>query len=388
MIADPATPAPLRERLAWIHEVRAFASRLGLEVDEQYTSYVEWPGDRVVTTVVATPPGSLEPHRFWFPIVGRVPYKGFFDPARAEEEAEGLRADGFDVCVVPVRAYSTLGWFEDPITGPMLRGSDGALVETLLHELVHATVYLPSEADFNEGVASFIGEEGSVRFFAETRGADAAARERERVADNRSIADAVLAFRREVEYLYASGAADGPRSATRAAAETRARASIAALPLQTRNPAQVASQRAALGRLPGHRPHLLRRHRRLRGDARVARRRPARLRRAPAGGRRHRGPPCDAAREVKANSSGLPHQWVGRRLEAMTDALRKELFKLSAAKRLELLEELWDSIADEDEALALTDEQREDLEQRLAEADADPTGGSPVEEVLARIRTS
>ena len=144
--------------------------------------------------------------------------------------------------MVPVRAYSTLGWFEDPITGPMLRGSDGALVETLLHELVHATVYLASEADFNEGVASFIGEEGSVRFFAETRGADAAARERERVADNRRIAAAVLAFRREVENLYAIGAAAGPRSATRAAAETRARASIAQLPLQTRNPAQVASQ--------------------------------------------------------------------------------------------------------------------------------------------------
>jgi predicted aminopeptidase len=242
VIADPATPAPLRERLAWIHEVRAFASRLGLEVDEQYTSYVEWPSDRVVTTVVATPPGSLEPHRFWFPIVGRVPYKGFFDPARAEDEAESLREDGFDVCVVPVRAYSTLGWFQDPITGPMLRGSDGALVETLIHELVHATVYLASEADFNEGVASFIGEEGSVRFFAETRGADAGARERERVLDNRRIADAVLSFRREVEYLYASGAAAGPRSAARMAAETRARASIAELPLKTRSPAQVASQ--------------------------------------------------------------------------------------------------------------------------------------------------
>ena len=242
LIADPATPALLRERLAWIHEVRAFASRLGLEVDEQYTSYVEWPGDRVVTTVVATPPGSLEPRQFWFPIVGRVPYKGFFDPQRAHGEAERLRADGFDVCEVPVRAYSTLGWFADPVTGPMLQGSDGVLVETLVHELVHATVYLPSEADFNEGVASFIGEEGSVRFFAETRGAEAAARERERVADKRRIAAAVLAFRREVEQLYANPAADRARAASRAAAETRARASIAGLALVTRDPARLASE--------------------------------------------------------------------------------------------------------------------------------------------------
>jgi predicted aminopeptidase len=242
VIADPATPAALRERLAWIHEVRAFASRLGLEVNDQYTRYVEWPGDRVVTTVVATPPGSLEPHEFWFPIVGNVPYKGFFDLARAEAEAERLRADDYDVCVVPVRAYSTLGWFEDPITGPMLRGGDGTLVETLLHELVHATAYLPSEADFNESVASFIGEEGSVRFFAETRGAEAAKQERERIADNRKIAAAVLAFREEIESLYATDAPERARAETRAAAEIRARGDLARLPLRTRDPKWVASQ--------------------------------------------------------------------------------------------------------------------------------------------------
>jgi len=83
---------------------------------------------------------------------------------------------------------------------------------------------------------------------------------------------------------------------------------------------------------------------------------------------------------------GLPRQEVGGRRVGMTNALREELFKLSAAERLELVEELWDSIADEHEALALTDEQREDLERRLAEADADPSGGSPWEDVRERIR--
>lgn len=82
----------------------------------------------------------------------------------------------------------------------------------------------------------------------------------------------------------------------------------------------------------------------------------------------------------------MPHPKVGGRLVAMTRALRDELFKLSAAERLELVEELWDSIADEDAALALTDEQRADLERRLAEADADPTGGAPWDEVRERIR--
>ncbi len=241
VIADPATPAELRERLGWIHEVRAFATRLGLTVDEQYTSYVEWPGDRVVTTVVATPPGSLEPRPFWFPIVGNVPYKGFFDPARAHEEAESLRAEGLDVCEVPVRAYSTLGWFEDPVTGPMLRGSEGALVETLLHELTHATVFVKSQADFNEGVASFVGEEGSVRFFEETVGSEAGVQQRARVTDARRLARALLDFRREVERLYASGSPPDELAARRAAAEQQARAAIAALPLTTRDPVRLAA---------------------------------------------------------------------------------------------------------------------------------------------------
>ncbi len=82
----------------------------------------------------------------------------------------------------------------------------------------------------------------------------------------------------------------------------------------------------------------------------------------------------------------MPQHAVGGRLAGMTNALREQLFKLSAAERLELVEELWDSIADDDEVLALTDEQREDLDRRLAEADADPTGGSPWEEVRERIR--
>lgn len=93
-----------------------------------------------------------------------------------------------------------------------------------------------------------------------------------------------------------------------------------------------------------------------------------------------------ASPDGRPRRGGLPHLETGGRLRAVTTALRKELFKLPAAERLELVEELWDSIADEDKALDLTPEQREDLDRRLAEADADPTGGSPWEEVRERIR--
>jgi predicted aminopeptidase len=177
---------------------------------------------------------------FWFPIVGSVPYKGFFDPARAQAEAERLRARGLDVCEVPVPAYSTLGWLDDPLTEPMLRGEPGRVVETIVHELVHATVFLPDAADWNEGVATFVGQEASVAWRAAAGPAEAQ-RERERVEDDRRLAAALLAFREEVADLYAREPAGPEREAARAAAEERAREAIAALPLATRSAAELAA---------------------------------------------------------------------------------------------------------------------------------------------------
>jgi predicted aminopeptidase len=240
VLADPDTSETLREQLGLVEETRRFARQLGLEVGDQYTRYAAWEGDRIVTAVVAAKPGTVEAAGFWFPIVGSVPYKGFFDEARAEREAEALREEGMDVCVFPVPAYSTLGWFADPLTGPMLRAGPGRLVETVLHELVHATVYLPAEADFNEGVATFIGEEASVRFW-QVRGDDSAAsRRRLEVAEDRRLDAVRLALRDRVVDLYASEPAGPEREARRAAAERETREAVAALSLQTRDPGRLA----------------------------------------------------------------------------------------------------------------------------------------------------
>ena len=240
VLEDPATDAELRASLELVERTRAFARGLGLEVSGQYTSYVAWPGDRVVTTVVAAAPGTLEPHGFWFPIVGSVPYRGYFDVTRAEAESERLSAEGFDVCQAPVRAYSTLGWFDDPVTGPMLAMGAGRLVETLLHELVHATVFVASEPDFNEGVAQFFGEEASVRFYADA-GEPATAEQRRREVDERHAIDAViLELRDAVASLYAETEAGPERQARRAALEAAARTKLEGLPLATRDPARLA----------------------------------------------------------------------------------------------------------------------------------------------------
>jgi predicted aminopeptidase len=214
-------------------DAREFAVDLGLDVGDQYTSYVDWPGDRIVTSVVASEPGSVEPAGFFFPIVGTVPYKGFFDRERAAAEAAALRAEGLDVCEVAVPAYSTLGWLDDPVTAPMLLRGDAALVEIILHELVHATVYVSSHADFNEGIAKFIGQEASIRFF-EQRGVDAdALARRAQVAEGRLLDAEILHLRQRVADLYATRSAGPERSELRQALESETRSAIAGLPISS-----------------------------------------------------------------------------------------------------------------------------------------------------------
>ncbi|TMA22638.1 MAG: hypothetical protein E6J87_26300 [Deltaproteobacteria bacterium] len=199
VLRDSDTPPELRAQLGRVGEVRTFA-----ELGGRYTEYAPWPGDFVVTTVVATRPGEVEPVTSWFPIVGSVPYRGYFDAESAHAYAEKLRRRDLDVCEQKVRAYSTLGWFDDPLTGPMLREEEDTLVETLFHELLHATVFVPGDPEFNEGVAAFFGQEARVRFYAEVDGAAAGERERRIVSEHRRLRAEILALRRAVENLYAS----------------------------------------------------------------------------------------------------------------------------------------------------------------------------------------
>ena len=244
VLRDPDLPAAERRALAQIPPLRDFAASLGLAVSGQYTSYVDWPGDRIVTTVVATPSGSVAPHPFHFPWVGALPYKGFFSEACARAEAQSLEREGFDTCLSAVPAYSTLGWIRDPVTAPMLRFGDGVLVEMLLHEWVHATVFARDHADFNEGIATFIGQEGAVRFFAARGGPARAARERDRIRDDRAFAVQLVALRDRIAALYREPDHPG-RAARRAELEAAARVALAATPMRRHDPRQL-SRRARL----------------------------------------------------------------------------------------------------------------------------------------------
>ncbi len=240
VLLDPATSLEIRERLILVLQVREFAIELGLDVKEQYTSFVAWPGDRIVTTVVAARPGAVTPAGFHFLLLGELPYKGFFDRELARRESEALRADGLDVCEFGVSAYSTLGWMDDPVTEPMLRQDAGQLVEVILHELVHATVYVKGHANFNESIASFIGEEGSVLFYENSLQPERGHRRRLEIEDARRVDAALLRFRDEVSTLYTSQDSGTSRDEIRRDLEKRARKRIRNLPLVTRDPNQLA----------------------------------------------------------------------------------------------------------------------------------------------------
>ena len=161
LIAEPGTDAGLRTRLEHSQAARAFASnRLDLPRNRSYTSYVALDRPFVTWNVFAAPEFSVTPITHCFPIAGCVAYRGFFDRARAEHAAQALAAKGNDTQVDGVTAYSTLGWFADPILSSMLRWSDDELDGVIFHELAHQKIYVKDDTAFNESFASFVQREG------------------------------------------------------------------------------------------------------------------------------------------------------------------------------------------------------------------------------------
>ncbi len=161
VIADPATDPRLARRLELAQQARQFATaRLGLPDNRSYTRYVELGRPYVVWNVFATPRYSVDAVRHCFPIAGCVAYRGYFDEGKAKHEAARMKAQGDDVYVGGVSAYSTLGWFADPILSSMLRWDDDELAGTIFHELAHQLIYVKDDSAFNESFASFVQEQG------------------------------------------------------------------------------------------------------------------------------------------------------------------------------------------------------------------------------------
>ena len=161
VLADDTTPPALRAKLELAQQARTFADqRLALPVGEAFTDYIQLDRSWVVVNLVAVPEFSLEPHRWCYPILGCQAYRGYFRLEDARTEETRFRDRGFDTLIGGVTAYSTLGWFDDPLHTGFIRLTDNRMVALIFHELAHRVVYIANDTAFNESFATAVELEG------------------------------------------------------------------------------------------------------------------------------------------------------------------------------------------------------------------------------------
>lgn len=171
----PDVDAATREKLELVLQVRRFVEQeLAFNVGGSYSTITELDKPPVVYVVTAAPRTKLEPYTWWFPIIGQVAYKGYFDQTDAQQEARRLEQQGYDTYIRPAMAFSTLGWFSDPLLPHLLRYDRETLANIIIHELFHSTFYVKGQSAFNESLANFAGHRGAVAFFTKDSGPDAA----------------------------------------------------------------------------------------------------------------------------------------------------------------------------------------------------------------------
>ena len=173
VIASPETDSVTRAKLALVRNIRTYAAQeLGLKVGDSYTTFSRVDSDTLLLVVTAAEKTAFVPYTWWFPIVGSVPYKGFFDPDDALAQAEELDRKGYDTHVRPSGAFSTLGWFNDPLLSTLLQRNDVSLASTVIHESTHNTLFIPGRVAFNESLATFVGDVGAAEYFCALEGED------------------------------------------------------------------------------------------------------------------------------------------------------------------------------------------------------------------------
>jgi predicted aminopeptidase len=189
IVADSSVSRATRQKLQVVLDARAYAKEaLGLDVGQSFATFSQLDTDTLVLVLSAAYRDRLERYRWWFPIVGRVPYKGYFDFDAAERAERDFQRRGFDTYLRPASAFSTLGWFNDPLVSSTLRADTLSLANTVIHELLHNSFYASGQAEFNESFANFVGARGSAEFFRVRGHARAALEAEARWSDEKLLA--------------------------------------------------------------------------------------------------------------------------------------------------------------------------------------------------------
>ena len=204
LIADPATPPALKAKLGQILKIRDFAaSQLKLPADGNYLRYADLHRPYVVWTVNIAPPLSLEAKTWWFPVAGAASYRGDFSQDAARRYAARWEKRGWDVYIGGVEAYSTLGWFHDPLLNTFIFSSEADLTDLICHELAHQRLFVAGDTDFNEAFAMTVAAEGVRRWFEASHNTGEYLAYRRDAGRERDFVDLVMAARRQLQTNYA-----------------------------------------------------------------------------------------------------------------------------------------------------------------------------------------
>jgi predicted aminopeptidase len=203
LVADTNTPPALRAKLERILELRRFAeTKLALPANGHYLRYADLGRSNVVWNVHAAPEFSLEAKGWWYPVVGRLTYRGYFDESMARDYARRLQERGYDVHVGGVEAYSTLGWFRDPVLNTFIGRDEAGLADLIFHELAHQRFFVRGDTAFNEAFAVAVAREGVRRWLAAKGDPAALARWETAERCDEEFVGLVRDTRRELELLY------------------------------------------------------------------------------------------------------------------------------------------------------------------------------------------
>jgi predicted aminopeptidase len=230
VLNDPATTPQTRQQLELVRRLRDFASwELGLPDNRSYRTYADLERPFVVWNVFATPELSLEPKQWCFVFAGCVSYRGYFAQDKAEKFAAGFKQGDYDVYVGGVPAYSTLGWFNDPVLNTFIHRTEADLAGLLFHELAHQVVYVSGDTAFNESFATVVELEGVKRWFERHGTAQQAEAYRQKIRRRQQFIALVLKHKAQLAEIYASNSSDTAKRTAKARVFEELRSDYAAL---------------------------------------------------------------------------------------------------------------------------------------------------------------